>query len=164
MNLRYRHLAAVTAGLTYILILLGVYTSLMGAGASCNLEWPLCSGGFLPQTAAGWIEWTHRLVAMITGFFILGTTYGAWKHDRDPRLKKATAIAAVFLPTQILLGAVTVKGYIWFGSIQHLVVLAHHATAMIIFAATVATTAWAYSAAQRETATSLSHSSTPADD
>jgi len=47
---RVRRLAWGTAGFTFLLILLGRYTALTGAGLACAAQWPLCSGGTLPQT------------------------------------------------------------------------------------------------------------------
>ena len=141
---RYRHLAATTTGLTFALILLGVYTAAMGAGLSCSAQWPFCDGGLLPQTFPSFVEWFHRLVAMITGFFILGTTVGAWKYHSAGRIRKAAAVAVVVTPVQVLLGGATVLQY------TPLVQVAHHAAALVIFAALVATTLWSYEA---ETAT-----------
>ncbi|MGQ5514810.1 COX15/CtaA family protein [Halococcus saccharolyticus] len=141
MGLRFRHLAAVTTGLTFALILLGVYTAAAGAGLSCGARWPLCNGavfGLFPANWPSFIEWFHRLVAMITGFFILGTTYVAWRDGKDRRTRIASAIALVTLPVQVLLGGATVTIY------TALVQVIHHAAALVIFAALVATTVWAY--------------------
>ena len=137
---RYRHLAATTAVLTFALILLGVYTAAVGAGLSCSAQWPFCDGGLIPQTFPSFVEWFHRLVAMITGFFIIGTAAGAWKvHDRI-RIRAAATLALVVTPVQIALGGATVFVY------TPLVQVAHHAAALIIFASLVATTLWAYEA------------------
>lgn len=141
MTAWFRRLTAVTTALTFVLILLGVYTAAMGAGLSCSAQWPLCDGGLLPQTLPSLIEWTHRLVAMITGFFILGTAAWAWRAGLDARIRYATAGAVVVLPVQILLGRETVVTY------TPLVQMGHHAAALIIFGALVAATVWAYESA-----------------
>ena len=141
MRFRFRHLAAVTTGLTFALILLGVYTAAAGAGLSCGARWPLCNGavfGLFPANWPSFIEWFHRLVAMVTGFFILGTTYVAWRHGKSRRTRIASTVALVVLPVQVLLGGATVKVY------TALVQVTHHAAALVIFAALVATTVWAY--------------------
>lgn len=145
---RYRHLAAVTTGLTFALILLGVYTAAMGAGLSCSAQWPLCDGGVLPQTFPSFVEWFHRLVAMIAGFFILGTTVGAWKYHSEKRIRGAATLALAVTPIQVVLGGATVIVY------TPLVQVAHHAAAMVIFGALMATTLWSYEA---ETATGSSN-------
>ncbi|WP_225334882.1 COX15/CtaA family protein [Halomicrobium urmianum] len=140
MDLRFRHLAAVTTGLTTVLILLGVYTGAIGAGLTCAGRWPLCDGwlGLFPADWASFVEWFHRLVAMVTGFGILGTTYAAWRGDHGRRVRRATAVATVALPLQILLGANTIAN---FGALAQVL---HHAAALVILIALVAATAWAY--------------------
>lgn len=138
---RFRHLAAVTTGMTFALILLGVYTAAAGAGLSCGANWPLCNGGVFGLFPANWpsfIEWSHRLVAMITGFMILGTTYAAWRGGKARRTRLASTVALVVLPVQVILGGLTVTRYTI--PIQ----VAHHAAALVIFGALVAATAWAY--------------------
>lgn len=138
MGVRYRHLAAATTGLTFVLILLGVYTAATGTGLSCGAQWPACDGGLFPQSLASVPEWSHRLVAMIAGFAILGTAAGAWYLDRDARTRYAATVALAFLPAQILFGAQTVFAY------GPAIQVVHHATALVIFAALIAATLWAY--------------------
>jgi len=98
--------AAFTTGLTLTLVMLGVYTAATGSGLACSAQWPLCDNGLLPQTIPSFIEWFHRLVAMITGWFILGTAVWAWRRDAGERLTATLAVA--LLPLQISIGAVTV--------------------------------------------------------
>lgn len=138
---RFRHLALVTTVTTFALILLGVYTAATGTGLSCEARWPLCGGalfGLLPPNLASLPEWTHRLVAMIDGFLILGTAVAAWREGRDGRTRYAAGVALAFLPLQVLFGAGTV--WVYGPAIQ----VVHHATALVIFAALVAATLWAY--------------------
>jgi cytochrome c oxidase assembly protein subunit 15 len=140
MRVRLRELAAVTTALTFGLILLGVYTGAIGAGLSCGGRWPFCDGwmGLFPATWPSFVEWFHRLVAMVTGFAILGTAALAWRGDHERRIRLATALAVVVLPVQILLGANTIFN---FGVAAQ---IAHHGAAQLIFGALVAATAWAY--------------------
>ena len=140
MNLRFRRLAAVTTALTFGLILLGVYTGAIGAGLTCAGRWPFCDGwlGLFPANWTSFVEWFHRLVAMITGFFIVGTTYAAWTGNHERRIVGATAVATVVLPVQILLGANTIFNFGVFAQILH------HAAALTILVALVVATAWAY--------------------
>jgi cytochrome c oxidase assembly protein subunit 15 len=159
MGARLRRLFAVTTALTFALILLGVYTASAGAGLSCGADWPFCNGGLMWETVPGFIEWFHRLVAMITGFFILGSTWGAWRHYDSTRIRAAATLALVVLPVQILLGGGTVLFYgAW-------VQVAHHGAALIIFGALLATTLWAYEEPRRKTgATAEAGSGYPSDD
>lgn len=156
---RFRHFAAVTTGMTFVLILLGVYTAATGAGLSCSAQWPLCDNGLLPQSVPSFIEWFHRLVAMVTGFFILGTTAWAWRSYGDvPRIKWASTLALVVLPVQILLGGATVVRY------TPLIQTAHHAAAMLIFTGLLSTTLWAFGLHSASTRTSGARAGYPSDD
>lgn len=138
MTLRFRHLAAATTGLTFALILLGVYTAARGAGLSCSAQWPLCDGGLLPRSLPSFIEWSHRLVALLAGLLVLATAWGAWRWQDDPRVRRGATLALALFPVQALLGAGTVFAY------TPAVQVAHHAGALVIFGALVATTVWAY--------------------
>lgn len=159
-GIRFRQFAAATTGLTFGLILLGVYTAATGAGLSCSAQWPLCDGGVLPQSIPSFIEWFHRLVAMIVGFFILGMTAWAWRsHGDQPRIKWSATLALVVLPLQVLLGGATVLSY------TPLIQTAHHAAALLIFAGLLATTLWAYEATDSDAASSAETASAqPSDD
>ncbi len=140
MRFSFRHLAATTTGLTFSLILLGVYTGAIGAGLACEARWPLCDGwmGLFPATWPSFVEWFHRLVAMVTGFFILGTTYAAWRHTDSTRIRRASTLALAVLPVQVLLGANTIFN---FGATAQVL---HHAAALTILTSLVAATAWAF--------------------
>jgi cytochrome c oxidase assembly protein subunit 15 len=140
MTLSFRRLAALTTGMTFGLILLGVYTGAIGAGLTCAGRWPFCDGwlGLFPANWTSFVEWFHRLVAMITGLMILGTTVAAWRHGHERRIRLACLVATVVLPFQILLGANTIVN---FGVAAQIL---HHAAAQIILVALVAATAWAY--------------------
>jgi cytochrome c oxidase assembly protein subunit 15 len=146
MDFRFRHLAGGTAALSFVLILLGVYTGAMGAGLACAGRWPLCDGwlGLFPANWPSFIEWFHRLVAMVTGFAILGTTSAAWRGDHRRRIKLASVLALAVLPVQVLLGANTIVNFgVW-------AQVFHHAAALTILVALVATTAWAVDEPSRQ--------------
>ena len=140
MTTRFRRLVATTTVLTFALILLGVYTGAIGAGLTCEARWPFCDGwmGLFPANWASFVEWFHRLVAMVTGFGILGSAIAAWRGKYSRRIKLATGVATVVLPMQILLGANTIFN---FGATAQVL---HHGAAQLIFGAMVAATAWAY--------------------
>ncbi|MFC6989246.1 hypothetical protein ACFQJD_11975 [Haloplanus sp. GCM10025708] len=95
--LSFPRFAALTTGLTLTLVMLGIYTAATGSGLACSAQWPLCDGGLLPQTIPSFVEWFHRLVAMITGFFILGTALWAWRRP-DARTRSAATLAVLLLP------------------------------------------------------------------
>jgi cytochrome c oxidase assembly protein subunit 15 len=138
MKLSFRHLAAVTTALAFALILLGVYTGAIGAGLACGAAWPFCDGwlGLFPANWPSFIEWFHRLVAMVTGLLILGTAVVAWRSGRSRLIRYTTTLAVVVLPVQVLLGANTIFNY---GAAAQVL---HHTAAQIIFGSlAVATTA-----------------------
>lgn len=140
----FRRYALFTTALTGLLMSLGVYTAATGAGLACAQQWPLCSNGLLPQTIPDFIEWFHRLVAMVTGFVIIGLTAWAWKARERTTALYATA-ALFLLPLQISLGAVTVtlNGAIP-GGYSVPTQAAHLLTAFTIFAFLALTTLRAY--------------------
>ncbi|WP_049986222.1 COX15/CtaA family protein [Halobellus rufus] len=140
MDARLRRLVGASAALTGILMVLGVYTASTGAGLTCAGRWPLCDGflGLFPANWSSFIEWFHRLVAMITGFVVLGTTVVAWRQGAERRVRLALAGATILLPSQIILGALTVTTYEW------AILLAHFGTASIIFTGVAMAAIWAY--------------------
>jgi cytochrome c oxidase assembly protein subunit 15 len=141
MQTRLRRLVGASAVLTGLLMVLGVYTAAAGAGLTCEARWPLCDGavfGLFPANWGSFVEWFHRLVAMVTGLLILGTTVQVRRRGADGRVFGALAVATLLLPAQILLGALTVTRY------ELLILTAHYVTASAIFVAVAAAAAWAY--------------------
>lgn len=135
----YRHLAGLTLILTYVVMLLGAYTSAIGAGLSCP-DWPTCYGTWMPFLQPNIIakspysalqifaEWAHRGLAMTAGVLILGTTIGAWMTHRNDRLVKWSATGAlVLLPLQVTLGGLTVTE-----DLQPIIVTTHLGVAILI--------------------------------
>lgn len=144
--LSFRRFAAFTTALTLSLISLGVYTSATGSGLACQAQWPLCSDQLVPALAINpdFIEWFHRVVAMITGFFILGTAAWAWWRG-NRGTKVASTFAVVLLPLQISIGAVTVTiGGLIPGGYSPPTHAAHLLVALTIFTLLSLTTLFAY--------------------
>ncbi|MFB6091857.1 MAG: COX15/CtaA family protein [Haloquadratum sp.] len=139
MDARLRRLVGVSALLTGILMVLGVYTAASGAGLTCAGRWPFCDGylGLFPANWSSFIEWFHRLVAMLTSFVVVGATVLSWRRGADRRVRLALAAATILLPSQIVLGALTVTTYEW------AILIAHFATASIIFTGVALAAAWA---------------------
>lgn len=119
-RIQYYHLSGLTLVLTYVVMLLGAYTSAVGAGLSCP-DWPTCYGTWIPFLQPEIIaespysglqifaEWAHRGLAMLAGFFILGTAVAAWRvHREQPLIVWSATAALVLLPIQVLLGGLTV--------------------------------------------------------
>lgn len=137
-----RYLAGTTLVGTYVLMLLGAYTSAIGAGLACP-DWPTCYGTWVPflnpeiaarspySTVQIFAEWSHRSVAALVGVLILGTAVVAWRTGRQrPLVRVSAAAAVVLLPIQILLGGLTVTG-----RLKPLIVTAHLGVALLILVA-----------------------------
>jgi len=137
----FRRLAALTVGATFLTILLGVSTKATGAGLACQARWPVCDGGFLnlfPQSVPSSFEMIHRVIAGLTGPFILATAGFAWLDDRSRSVKLAATAALVLLPLQVFLGRQTVLEFT--GPVLFL----HYWTAMGIFSGIVVVTTLVY--------------------
>lgn len=145
MASRTQRLAAVTAGLTFLLILVGEFTAVSGSGATCGFRWPDCSGQFLPfgLPVHDFIEWFHRAFAGIVGFFIMGTAVALWRRYDDRLLRTIGILAVVLLPIQVFLGGVTVTfGGLFPTGYQPVTQAIHHLTALAIYAALVLGAVW----------------------
>ncbi|MFP4632379.1 MAG: COX15/CtaA family protein [Halobacteriota archaeon] len=156
----YVYLLVVTLVFTYVTMVLGSYTSSIGAGLSCP-DWPQCYGVWFPfsnpeamydhpdfpgyaeayTSTQIFAEWIHRGVAGVTGFLVLGSAAGAWLGRRKPAAVRYSTLAALLLlPTQVVLGGLTVTR-----KLEPVIVTSHLATAtLIIVCVSVATTATYY--------------------
>ncbi|MEF8780803.1 MAG: COX15/CtaA family protein [Haloferacaceae archaeon] len=107
--LSFRRFAGFTTGMTLALFTIGVYTAATGSGLACQAQWPLCSNQLVPTLTINpdFIEWFHRVWAMLTGFLILGTAAWSWRLG-EPRIRRPATLAVLVLPLQIGIGAVTV--------------------------------------------------------
>lgn len=108
----FLRLALGTTGITYFLILVGGLVRASGAGLGCP-DWPRCFGGWIPPASAAelppgfdpalfnptlmWTEYLNRLLGVLVGFMILGTTISAWRHHRRQPHILWPVIAAVLL-------------------------------------------------------------------
>ena len=110
---RFQRLAAATVAAAFLLVVLGVVVRATDSGLACP-HWPGCfEGQFLPSLDAGfqvWVEWTHRSIAALIGFLILGMAAFAVIDHRRQRSILWPSIAAVFLVGfQAYLGGRTVQ-------------------------------------------------------
>lgn len=153
----YPYLLTVTVALTYVVMVMGSYTSSIGAGLSCP-DWPQCYDVWIqflnPEamyshpdfpgyaeaytTTQIFAEWAHRGLASIAGVLVLASTAGAWLgRDKPAVVRWSTVVALFFMPFQVVLGGLTVTR-----QLEPAIVTLHLATAtLIIVSLTVATTA-----------------------
>ena len=113
---------------------LGGIVRVTGSGLACP-DWPGCYGAVIPSGDFGefaahqvWLEWSHRLVAAIIGFIIIGYAIGAWRTLRERRGVWLPAMLSIpLLAVQVVLGGLTVTE-----QLEALIVTMHLATAMLI--------------------------------
>jgi heme A synthase len=118
------------------LVTLGGTVRVTDSGLACP-DWPLCNGELISGGDYHvWIEWTHRLMASVIGFVILGFVVGAVRKHRDRRWVVVPAlVGVVVLGVQVVLGGLTVTEDLDAGLVS-----GHLATAMVIVALLM--TAW----------------------
>lgn len=151
----FRRLLLGTTVATAATALVGVLTATAGAGLTCEARWPLCDGavfGLFPANFMSFIEWSHRLVAMVTGFLIVGSTVAAWRGGRARRVRLATLGALLLTPVQVAFGAFTVLVREFVFGYSIVVLTLHFVLASTILGLLVAATAWTYAAETTVTA------------
>ena len=117
---------------------IGGYVSAAGLGLSCP-EWPLCPNGIMPNQKY-FIEWTHRLVAATTGTLIISTAIGVWLNKQsDIKIKITGTLAAIFVMTQIALGALVIDL-----KLHATLVAIHLGIGILLFAMTLLTVLFAF--------------------
>jgi len=107
----FRRLSIISLFATLILVAIGGFVRATQSGLGCGDDWPHCNGRLAPalETRAEIIEFSHRFVAMIVGFMVLGLAILAWRHYRDnPRILRPTLGALALVVFQALLGALVV--------------------------------------------------------
>ena len=122
----------------YATIVIGGTVRGMGAGLACP-DWPLCHGSIVPDLADPIIaiEYAHRLVAALTGVFLLFTLVVVLLWFRsDRRLVTLSVMSFTVLVTQVAFGALTITSLLnWVVVTIHLALGA----ATLAFAIIVAT-------------------------
>ncbi len=94
----------------YATIVVGGTVRGMDAGLACP-DWPLCNGSVVPDLADTGIlvEYLHRLVASLTGLFMLFTVVAAavWFRN-EMRIVTLSIMSFAILVTQVAVGALTI--------------------------------------------------------
>jgi len=117
---------------------IGGYVSAAGLGLTCP-EWPLCPNGLLPDDQY-LIEWVHRFVAATTGALVIATAVGSWfTKNSDKKIKLTGILAAIFVITQITLGALVIDL-----KLHALLVSIHLGIGILLFAMVLLTTLFAF--------------------
>ncbi|MGI0068981.1 MAG: COX15/CtaA family protein [Nitrosopumilaceae archaeon] len=134
----FKYLALASLVILYSLMFIGGYLEASGQGLECP-QWPLCPSGILPS-AEFLTEWTHRLVAVITGVLIVATAIASWKvAGSHTKLRITGTLAGVFAVSQILLGAIVIDT-----KLHALIVAIHNGIGILLFAMALLTTLYAF--------------------
>lgn len=132
-------LAIATAVLMFALIVVGSIVRTTGSGLACP-DWPLCHGKLIPPFDFNiWMEWFHRLLALLVGVLLLATTVVVLaRRETRGKLGGLAALSVALYFSQALLGALTV----W-KLLDPSVVSGHLAVGLLLFATfvTIAVTA-----------------------
>ncbi len=133
-----KYLALTSLVVLYSLMFIGGYISAAGLGLTCP-DWPLCPSGILPDEQY-FIEWTHRLIAAITGTLIIATTIGCWRiKNSESKIKLTSTLAAIFVITQISLRALVIDL-----KLQAVLVAIHFGIGILLFAMVLLTTLFVF--------------------
>lgn len=138
----FTRLALATALFTFGLIVFGAVVRVTDSGLGCGNHWPLCNGTVFPplDNITAWIEWLHRLFAILIGLLGIGTLVVAIRAYRQQNRKvlTMTVLAAVLFAVQSLLGAIVVVL-----ELPPTFVTLHLGTAMLLLGALLVAVVWA---------------------
>lgn len=131
------NLALATAFATLGLIVFGAIVRVTDSGLGCGNHWPLCNGTIFPplDNLTAWIEWLHRLFALLIGVLGIGmlvVALGKYRQHNKSVLG-VTVLAAVLYAVQSGLGAVVVLL-----DLPPTMVTLHLGTAMLLLGALLA--------------------------
>ena len=137
----------ITVGVLFSLLAVGAYVTAAGYGGLCGLDtpedWPLCNGHLFPPADVGSIvEYTHRILASLSGLFLVISTLVFWRSrdsDRAPRVLLLLALVSII--AEIVVGGIVVNS-----NLSPVIVTIHQAIAMIVFGLTVGAAAVALGA------------------
>ncbi len=92
------------------LIILGGVVRITDSGLGCP-DWPFCHGKVIPSSdPATLIEYSHRMVAAVTGLIIVVTGFVIWRsHRKERSLTIPIVLAILLLIVQVILGWITVR-------------------------------------------------------
>ena len=105
----FRGFAVASALLAFVIAVLGSWVRINDAGLTCP-DWPLCHGELVPSLHGGVIlEWSHRLVAFVESFVVLGAIVTGFRARRAVAgVTPALVALGIIFAVQIVLGGATV--------------------------------------------------------
>jgi heme A synthase len=97
--------AAAAAAVALVTLLFGGLTAkIPGANSACE-GFPLCSGSFLPALPAQHVQFTHRLLAFLLFFHVLGLMIGFTRRREAPVVVRTVRIAFALICLQLVIAA-----------------------------------------------------------
>jgi protoheme IX farnesyltransferase len=128
---QFGHLSFVNLILLFALLLSGMLVTNNQAGLSCA-SWPLCSGGIVPTDPAGWLNFVHRGIVLLSGIMMVILLLRAWRTQRSQTaILVATTVGVILFFAQALMGIKLVDGF------PHYMVMLHKMTAAAVWIAFV---------------------------
>jgi protoheme IX farnesyltransferase len=115
---------------TLLVVIWGGIVRVTGSGLGCP-DWPLCHGQFLPSLdLATRIEWTHRLLALISGLGVAAlVTWTAARYRSERALLGLALLSGILFVLQAVIGGIVV-----ILELPHTWVTAHLANAEVLLA------------------------------
>lgn len=101
--------SAAAAAIALVTVLFGGLTAkIPGANGACT-GFPLCSGSWLPTVPAQHVQFTHRLIAFLLFFHVLGLMIGFTRRREAPAVLRAVRIAFTLICLQLVIAAAMVE-------------------------------------------------------
>lgn len=101
--------SAAAAAIALVTVLFGGLTAkIPGANSACT-GFPLCSGSFLPSIPAQHVQFTHRLIAFLLFFHVLGLMIGFTRRREAPAVLRTLRIAFGLICLQLVIAAAMVE-------------------------------------------------------
>ena len=101
--------AMAAAGLAFAVLLLGALTANVEGAAQACQGFPLCNGSIVPTARSQHIQITHRVLAFLLFFHLIGLTIGAAKRGEPAVVVRATRIVLAAVVVQIGIAAALVE-------------------------------------------------------
>ena len=120
-------------GLTFSIMIIGVYLSSIHQGYSCK-TWPLCPNGFGFPPEEYFYEHFHRFLALVLAVSLFSFTVYSFIKIRNRNLSIKLSIASTLLSAQIILGWAVIAT-----KLQPIVVASHLSTGIALFGILVVT-------------------------